>query len=167
MQLVKPSKTYEKSWKNALKEFEDENVTGFWDVPTKPKNITEYIRRTENNAQGINLPDQWVPATTYWLIDKNHFIGHIDIRHELSKRLEKRGGHIGYAIRPSERNKGYGTKMLDLGLKKARSIGLKKVMVTCDLLNTGSRKIIEAKGGVLQDVITVKGEPIRRYWIEL
>jgi len=167
MQLVKPSKNYAESWMNALTDFELENVSGFWNVPIKPKTIQEYIRRTENNAQGINLPDQWVPSTTYWLVDKSHFIGHIDIRHELNKRLEKRGGHIGYAVRPSERNKGYGKKILELGLEKAREIGLKKVMITCDLLNTGSRKIIEANGGVFESVIMDKGDPVRRYWIEL
>ena len=36
-------------------------------------------------------------------------------------------GAIGYGIRPSERNKGYGTKLLALLLEKCEEIGMKEV----------------------------------------
>ena len=69
MQLIKPTKKYEKSWKEALAEFEAEEQRGFWNVAEKPANIDEYIQRTLDHSEGKNLPEYWVPATTYWLID--------------------------------------------------------------------------------------------------
>lgn len=69
-----------------------------------------------NYEKGINLPENYVPASYFWLVRGNDFIGEISIRHRLTPALEKYGGHIGYKIRYSEWNKGYGTKMLVLAL---------------------------------------------------
>ncbi len=151
MHLIEPSKKYEKSWKEALAEFEAEERRGFWNVPEKPTSIDEYIKRTEDHAKGKNIPDYWVPATTYWLVDEGKFVGHVNIRHKLNDQLEKIGGHIGYAIRPSARNKGYGMKILELALPKAKQLGLQKLLVTCDESNIASQKIIEKNRGKFQE----------------
>lgn len=167
MKLVKPTQEYEKSWKEALQEFEEEKKSGFWNIPQKPTTIDEYIQRTTDHAKGKNLPDNWIPATTYWLIDNDKFVGHVNIRHELTDWSKKIGGHIGFAIRRSARKKGYGTKILQLALEKVKEIGLEKALVTCDDINIGSRKIIEKNKGQLQDIIDVDGVAVRRYWIKL
>ena len=39
-------------------------------------------------------------------IDRNIFVGAVNIRHYLNESLYKSGGHIGDGIRPSERRKG-------------------------------------------------------------
>lgn len=71
---------------------------------------------------GINLPDSWVPDSTYWLVtDHNRIIGAVNIHHSLTEHLFNAGGHIGYGIRPSERRKGYATKLLALSLEKRRN----------------------------------------------
>lgn len=105
----------------------------------------------------------------YWLVAGERFIGRSSLRPHLNKSLEKQGGHIGYAIRASERHKGYGTQLLQLTLLRAKQYGLEKVLVTCPDQNTGSIRIIESNGGVYQDNVTVKGCPVpeRRYWITL
>ena len=56
-----------------------------------------------------------------------------------------------------------------LGLEKAREIGLEKVLITCDDNNIGSIKIIETCGGVLENKIVTADSPIpkRRYWVTL
>jgi predicted acetyltransferase len=56
-----------------------------------------------------------------------------------------------------------------LALEKAREIGLRRVLITCDATNIASRKIIEANGGQLQDERLLPGRtiPTRRYWVEL
>ena len=41
----------------------------------------------------------------------------VNIRHYLNEELSKFGGHIGYSIRPTERNKGYAHEQLKLALK--------------------------------------------------
>jgi|CXWL01.1.fsa_nt_gi predicted acetyltransferase len=178
MRLVKPTIKYQSSWKKALQEFEKNGEMGFWnfpgnrsqldwDVPESPRNVKNYIQLTNDLAQGEDIPKSWVSATTFWLIDQEKFIGHCNIRHRLNKLLKVRGGHIGYAIRPSARNEGYGKIILQLALKKAKLIGLKRVLVTCDDDNIPSQKIIESNGGKLRDKITHDSKLIRRYWISL
>ena len=167
MKLYKPSLRFRKSWEAALKEFNAEHARGFWNVPEKPTSIHEYIRRVRDHQKGRNLPEYWVPATTYWLIDKGKFVGHCNIRHKLTPKLRTIGGHIGYFIRPGERRKGYGTKILELALKKARHLGLKKVMVTCNDDNIGSQKIIEKNGGKLKDKVQTEEGLVRHYWVEI
>lgn len=167
MQLVKPTKKYEKSWHEALAEFREEGRKGFWNWEKEPHDLNEYIKLTRDNEEGESLPKDWVPATTYWLIDEGKFVGHTNIRHELNDYLAKIGGNIGYYIRPSARNKGYGTKILELALLKAKKLGLQKVLVTCDESNIASKKIIEKNKGQFQDKVASEGEPKLRYWIEL
>ncbi len=167
MQLIKPNKEYEKSWKDALAEFQAEGRKGFWNWEKEPTDLDEYIKITRNNEIGKNLLEGWVPATTYWLIDKGEFVGHTNIRHELNDYLAKVGGNIGYYIRPPAREKGYGTKILELALVKAKELGLEKVLVTCDESNIASKKIIEKNKGEFQDKVSSEGEAKLRYWIEL
>ena len=107
-----------------------------------------------------------MPATALWLVDNGEFIGSLSLRHRLNENLLKMGGHIGYSIRPSARKRGYGTKILELALPIAKSLGIDKVLVTCDDDNTGSAKIIEKNGGVLENKVEHEGKLKRRYWIE-
>lgn len=167
MQLIKPTRKYAISWQEALAELEVEERKGFWNIPEKPTNIDDYIQQTKDHEQGKNLPHGYVPDTTYWLIDADEFIGHVNIRHALNENLMKVGGHIGYAIRPSARQKGYGTKILELVLPKAKEIGLRKVLLTCDESNIASKKIIEKHRGQFQDKVHGERGPKLRYWIEL
>ena len=51
--------------------------------------------------------------------------------------------------------------MLQQALPWARELGIESALVTCDLDNVGSIRVIEAAGGVLEDVRGVK----RRYWV--
>lgn len=165
--LSKPDRKYEGSWQAALREFEESGVSGFWNVPSKPVDIGEYLRRTEDHARGLSLPDYWMPATTFWLIDGGEFMGHANVRHTLVEWSTKIGGHIGFAIRPSAWRKGYGRKILELALPEAKRIGLSRVLLTCNESNLGSRRIIEGNGGGYQDTHEVKGELVRRYWIAI
>ena len=117
-----------------------------------------------------NEPGKYVPQNTYWLVrDGREIIGESRLRHALTPSLEQFGGHIGYMIRPSERRKGYGTKILALTLEKAREIGLDRVLVTCSPANTASAKVALANGGIrdTDGVNPENGEPVCRFWIEL
>jgi predicted acetyltransferase len=71
------------------------------------------------------------------------------------------GGHIGYDIRPSARRRGHATAMLAEALPVAAKLGIDRVLVTCDDDNVGSRKVIEANGGVFEDQRREK----LRYWV--
>ena len=57
-------------------------------------------------------PAHLVPGYHFWLVDPSDTIlGCIRLRKYLNDNLKIEGGHIGYDIRPSARNKGLGTKM--------------------------------------------------------
>lgn len=170
LKLISPSLKYKGSFADAIQEFEQEGNMGFWRFPDHmPKTIENFVKRLNDNAKSIDLPPGWVPSNTFWLIKDKKFIGHINIRHELTDYLLDKGGHIGYAIRPSERKKGYGSILLKLALPKAKTIGLKKVLITCDKSNIPSRKIIEKNGAIQEDERPnpETGDPKLRFWIDL
>lgn len=111
----------------------------------------------------------------YYLIDDekpNYIIGYGSI--ENSKVLDYHlsylnQGNIGYGIRPSERNKGYGTKLLRLLLLKCEELGMTEVCVSCLKKNIASSKVILKNKGKLEkefwhDDSCVYG---LKYWIKL
>jgi predicted acetyltransferase len=69
--------------------------------------------------------------------------------------------------RKTEQKKRYATIMLQQSLSKARKIGLKKVMLSCDADNYGSNKVIQNNKGVLEKKIKFQGKEICIYWIKL
>lgn len=140
-----------------------------WVIGKDPSNFQDMIQFLLDSEKGINLPDNWVPDSTFWLVnDDKKVIGAVNIRHRLTEKLFNCGGHIGYGIRPSERRKGYATKLLSLSLEKAKELGIQKVLVVCDKSNIGSEKTILNNGGIPDtDFIEENGNIIKRYWIEL
>ena len=108
-------------------------------------------------------------ATYYWLIDdaKELFIGEIAIRHRLNKELELCGGHIGYGIRYSMQNMGYGSLMLKMALLKAKELGLTKILITCDSSNLKSKRVMEKNGFIYKDKVFIDDRDILKYWREL
>ena len=115
-----------------------------------------------------NASEGYVPDSTFFCLDteRNRFVGAVNIRHYLNERLLAGGGHIGDGIRPSERGKGLGTKMIALALEECDKLGIKRVLMCCNKDNLASARTIQKNGGVLQDEISADGEIVQRYWIE-
>lgn len=113
-------------------------------------------------------PDGRVPSNVYIAVREsdNRIVGVIDLRHHINTPvLSTWGGHTGYTVRPSERKKGYATRMLKLLLEKAKGRGIEKILVVCNTDNTGSEKTIFANGGIFEREIVIDGCAMRRYWI--
>ncbi|MBV1929508.1 MAG: GNAT family N-acetyltransferase [Gammaproteobacteria bacterium] len=110
-----------------------------------------------------------VPQDTYWLVKDNDFIGSINIRHGLSGFLIQYGGHIGYAIRPSQRRQGYATLILKMGLEKLRDLGIERALVTTSEHNIGSQKTILNNGGILENTVAYDWLDYKemRFWVDL
>lgn len=125
----------------------------------------------DSYLQGLDSPgsEEWVPDSTYFCLDeeRNIFVGAVNIRHYLNESLLFDGGHIGDGVRPSERRKGIGTKMIALALEECKNLGIYKVLMVCNKSNVASAKTIINNGGVLENEINVNGVIEQRYWIEL
>ena len=108
---------------------------------------------------------------TFLLIRKNDnkIIGTINIRWNLSEEMKKFAGNIGYAIRPTERRKGYNKINLYLGLIEAKKVGLDRVMLDCEAKNLASSKTMEALGGKLErtEIDPSDGIFTSVYWIDV
>ncbi|HEY2287962.1 MAG TPA: GNAT family N-acetyltransferase [Streptosporangiaceae bacterium] len=126
-----------------------------------------YLRRLEDHRAGRNLPARFVPGTFLVAEAAGEIIGRVSIRHQLNDFLLREGGHIGYGVLPGHRRRGYATQILAQSLVVARSLGIDRVLVTCDDDNAGSAAVIEANGGRLENIVAAgPGEPPkRRYWI--
>ena len=101
-----------------------------------------------------------MPATTMWWADGDEYLGRLTIRHRLTPSLLMVGGHIGYDVRPSARRRGHATAMLAAALPVAHGLNIDAALITCVVGNVGSRKVIEANGGVLEDV----RDGMLRFW---
>ena len=118
---------------------------------------------------GHDRDESLVPDSTFFCLDdeRNIFVGAVNIRHWLNEGLLLNGGHIGDGIRPYERRKGFGTKMISLALEECRRLGIDRVLMVCDKENIASAKTIMNNGGVLENEIVVEGITEQRYWIDL
>ena len=169
--LIQPSIACESEFQSMVEEFRAAGEErSQQDLDLIQNDFPAYVRRLDDAARGIGLKPGDVPCTTFWLVTNDtQIFGESRLRHWLTPSLEHEAGNIGYAIRPSERRKGYGTRILALTLEKARDLGLDRVLLTCDTDNIGSARIIEKNGGKLasQGISNDSGKPISRYWINL
>ena len=125
----------------------------------------DLLASLERERTGQDLPPGRVPATFLVAVVDGRIVGRLSVRHRLNAYLATVGGHLGYAVRPAFRRRGYATAMLRAGLRVAADQGVERALVTCDDDNVGSAAVIERCGGELQDVVDVDGSPKRRYWV--
>lgn len=165
--LVAPSPAWLPAFLDLAREFHAHAEPRYEDALRDPE---AFLRRRAQYAAGKNLPPDRVPETTFWLVagegepggvERPQVLAVTGLRHQLTPRLTDIGGHIGYAVRPSARRRGVGAALLALTLVEARKQGLMRVLVTCDVTNIGSARIIQRSGGVLEDKRTVRGTPSR------
>ena len=94
--------------------------------------LLEKYRREE---QGIGLQPGIVPSVTFWILREGRMIGIANYRPKLNAQLENYGGHLGIAIRPSERGKGFGRALCPLLAAKARELGIRQMLLTSEADN--------------------------------
>jgi predicted acetyltransferase len=137
-------------------------IRGFGDSWSEPGEFARYVEWLRAKAcEDTPRPEGYVPSTTLWWVDGDEYLGRIAVRHRLTPQLLEWGGHIGYDVRPSARRRGHATAMLRAALPVARDLGIESALVTCDVDNIASRRVIEHNGGVLDDQ---RGDKLR-FWV--
>lgn len=152
---------------NEIKAY-DGNFEGMDNIG-RMEDFDEFLQTLEKNKHQELIKPGYSPQTTFGVFDDGKLIGAFNLRHELKGNLINHGGNIGYLVRPSERRKGYGTIILGSALKKAKELGLGRVLVTCREENVGSSRVIEKNGGVYENNYfdETKNVVFKRYWINL
>lgn len=147
MKFIVPSKEYLKSYYNGCLEMWNNLHNNYiihnpYDYENWKGTIFDDFK---NNEKGINLPEDYVPSTTFWIVSGDEYIGTINIRFKLNEKLKKYGGHIGIAIRPSKQNNIYGYKASLWAYKKARELNISPILVTCYKSDKASLRLLTSK----------------------
>ena len=166
LKLVKLEETYMPQMADMMDEWSasGERIVPYVLTKADYHRYQDYVESLEVTSEGNGL----VPDSTYFCLDddRDMFLGAVNIRHKLNEKLLLNGGHIGDGIRPSERGKGYGTKMIAMALEKCRELGIDRVLMVCDRNNAASARTIVKNGGVMENEIEVDGVMEQRYWID-
>ncbi|MGF1692280.1 GNAT family N-acetyltransferase [Photobacterium kagoshimensis] len=169
MELVSPSYEFETAFFEFYDDFLANDHSNAEHYLAGKQDFTSYVQRLLDEANGVNLPEGYVPCNHYWLVNDNKaMLGAIRVRHHIdSDFLALEAGHIGYDVAPSFRHQGHGKTMLRLVLPKAKALGIHTALITADEDNLASRKVIESNGGQFDKIVIGKvfPNPIARYWV--
>jgi predicted acetyltransferase len=174
MKMVFPNMNYKEKAIDYIKEFHEYgseiNGSGGLDRFLEKSNYEEWLKKVHYDIDIANVEKPRVPALTYFYVreEDDKIVGMINIRLALNEFLKNEGGHIGYSIRPTERKKHNATNLLGEALKVCDTIGITKVLVSCDKSNIASAKVIKNCHGELEEELYSEAfrETIQRYVIK-
>ncbi len=172
-ELIAPTVRLHAAWLSAHREWGPglhEDGFGLWasDEVDSPDGFAAWVRRLNDQADPAKPLDAGRVRCTYrWIVEGDQVLGAITLRHELNDIALRVIGHVGYGIRPSARGRGLATWALGRMLGEARTLGLDRVLVTCEADNVASARTIERNGGALEGVRDTELGPVRRYWVTL
>ena len=130
----------------------DKNEYGFTNE-VNGMSFSEYEKwliQEDDFSRAQNLPENWIPQTTYFLYVGGEPIGIARIRHYSSDFLEAQGvGNFGYGIAKPYRGKGYGNILFTLVLKACKTLGYDKIKSFVHTDNDASNKIFVNNGANL------------------
>lgn len=123
----------------------------------------EWLKKSAESAKQVGVVDGWkVPQTIFWLFENNNPVGFGKVRHFLTDALLENGGNVGYAIRPSARNRGLGKQLLSFLIVESKNIGVDKLLLTIRNHNIQSIRVALANGGKIEKI----SEEKHYIWIE-
>jgi len=109
-----------------------------------------YNRALENHE---NAESSWTAFDQYLYVRQSDgcVVGMINYRRaDNDAQLADYAGNMGYAVRPSERRKGYAKAMLKACLNQCFERGIDDIVIACDKSNDASKRLIMACGGVFE-----------------
>ncbi len=173
LELIKRCPDFLEGYRDFCREIYEKNV--IWYRPMPPDSVDEgwffrtkpiYDRRETEMVGGRSR------SVHYWAVDGERFIGEFQLRLDFTENVLTDIGSVGYAVRPSEWGKGYGTEILRQGFEIARGFGMEELLLTVNEENAASAHVVEKLGGVLLDTIDAENEAegkhrLRRYRVRL
>lgn len=147
--LTRPSVEYEASYVSYVDELGDSERYPF-PLDYAYDNFEALVARLNDYSSGKGLVDGMVPNTTFWLIEDGEIVGVSNLRHYLTERLNRVGGHIGFGVRPSAQGRGVAKELLNRTIRQARSLGIADVVLICLKDNSSSSGVIRSVGGQLE-----------------
>ena len=159
---------------NLYNEFIKNNSDLVPDVLELPcRNINDYekiLNEIEKRKIGNHEDTEWYKNAYYYLIfDEKEIIGLGCIRCELTKLGSDVWGNIAIGVRPTQRKKGYATKIIKLLLEECKRLGMKEVIACHYVTNKITPKILNKIGAKFTNNIKSEysGKEIKRYVINL
>jgi predicted acetyltransferase len=131
--------------------------------------FSRFLKICEDMKDESKVSGEAVPGTSLYAFVDGEIVGKVSVRHKLNESLKNVGGHIGYGVVLNHRGKGHATIMLKEALTYCSTLGLSKVLLTCDDTNLASIRVIEKNGGVFEKLFDPKngGTLKRHYWITI
>ena len=162
LRLVQPATEHKSRYEEMMDEWE--NFGG----RINPGAMRRYSKKLGRKVSyehwlGWMEEDRKETQSLYFLMQGERILGAISLRY----RSVGIDGHIGFGIRPSERKKGYATRMLELALPLMREYGQNPIIISCAKDNVGSAKTILKNGGTLLEEVNDEGELTQVYQIVL
>ena len=112
----------------------------------------EALPQMQRAAEGIGLAPDRVADTKYLLWDCGEAVAIFNVRHYLTPALAAGAGHIGYAVRPDRRGRGYASRGLALAADALRSLpdfAEDEIYLSCLKTNEPSLRAMLRCGGTI------------------
>lgn len=149
----------------------DSSFDGCFSLKRKenPNDFAEHCMTWSNPRRQADEHGAWGNVIMAIRKSDRKMVGCFQVHNVLTDRMKKYTGHVGYSVRPSERRKGYATKILAKAKEFLASFGFDEIYVACIPENVGSRKTIIANGGQFVEKVYLEEEKIylERYCIKL
>lgn len=145
MDFICPEPEYFDAYLSACRVAYDRHETEW--LPVLPEQFSKWKNGAQQMyqalANGHDLPAGVPKTLTYWCVEGGHFLGEVQLRPCLTKQEARKIGHIGYAVSPLFRGRGYGTLLLQFAVK---SLETPAIYLVCHSENAVSNHLCQKLG---------------------
>ena len=149
----------------AHQEFHDCPYIDFLVDFNEDESFADWVARMNDISEGINVPEGWVRGEFLFIEVDGDVVGRLSVRYDLNDYLREFEGHIGYAVLPGYRRRGYASFAVREALERLREAGIETALITCDEDNYASVRVIEGEGGVFERMAESGSVRKRRYLV--